>query len=236
MFLRVVGCSPAWPNPGGIHSGYVVRSGDDRVLIDCGPGVLARLRAEEGWPAVHAIVISHLHLDHCGDLVPWQWGHLHGSDHGRGTPELWLPPGSGPGIAALASRVDDAFAVREYADGVTFEAAGFAFTPRAVRHYDQPTFGLRVERDGATLAYSADTGPTDALVELARDADVVLCEATLDEPEQGQRGHLSHGEARAAADAAGAQRLLLTHRPVELHAPGFELAYDGLELELRSSA
>src|SRR3712207_2194395 len=60
--LRVVGCSPAWPNPGGAQSGYLVESGDGgRVLLDCGPGVLARLRADEGWPRVDAILITHWH-------------------------------------------------------------------------------------------------------------------------------------------------------------------------------
>jgi len=40
-------------------------------------------------------------------------------------------------------------------------------------------------------------------------------------------------EALAAADASGARRVLLTHRPAELATPdGVELAYDGLELEL----
>ena len=41
--LTVVGCSPAWPNPGGAQSGYLV-NGSGNLLLDCGPGVLARLR------------------------------------------------------------------------------------------------------------------------------------------------------------------------------------------------
>ena len=31
----------------------------------------------EGWPDPDAIVITHFHLDHWGDLVPWVWGALH---------------------------------------------------------------------------------------------------------------------------------------------------------------
>ncbi|MEX0673209.1 MAG: MBL fold metallo-hydrolase, partial [Gaiellaceae bacterium] len=68
--LTVVGCSPAWPNPGGAQSGYLL-DGSKRLLLDCGPGVLARLREEEGWPRIDAIAITHFHLDHWGDLVPW---------------------------------------------------------------------------------------------------------------------------------------------------------------------
>src|SRR4029450_13005868 len=74
--LTVVGSSPAWPNPGGAQSGYLVE-GPGRLRPDCGPAVLPRLReldSANGWPRVDAIVVSHFHLDHWGDLVPWVWG------------------------------------------------------------------------------------------------------------------------------------------------------------------
>src|SRR4051794_34770237 len=58
--LTVVGCSPAWPNPGQAHSGYLLESEGSRLLVDCGPGVLSRLREREAWPQIDAIVISHL--------------------------------------------------------------------------------------------------------------------------------------------------------------------------------
>jgi ribonuclease BN (tRNA processing enzyme) len=96
-------------------------------------------------------------------------------------------------------------------------------------------FGFRVSANGSTLAYSADSGPTDALVSLARDADLFLCEATLQQPnpEGGIRGHLSAVEADDAFRASGAKRLLLTHRPAERPLDErFEQAFDGLELEV----
>src|SRR5205085_2209492 len=67
--LTIVGCSPAWPNPGGAQSGYLVE-GRGRLLLDCGPGVLARLREREAWPQMDAIAITHFHLDHWGDIGP----------------------------------------------------------------------------------------------------------------------------------------------------------------------
>ena len=75
MKLTIVGCSPAWPNPGGAQSGYLVE-GRGRLLLDCGPGVLARLREREAWPQVDAIAITHFHVDHWGDIVPWVWGSM----------------------------------------------------------------------------------------------------------------------------------------------------------------
>jgi ribonuclease BN (tRNA processing enzyme) len=96
-------------------------------------------------------------------------------------------------------------------------------------------FGFRVSEDGATLAYSGDSGPSEALPELARDADVFVCEATLvaPNPEGGTRGHLSAEEADAVFRASGAKRLLLTHRPAERPLEnGYEQVYDGFELDL----
>ena len=238
--LSVVGCSPAWPNPGGAQSGYLVE-GSGRVLLDCGPGVLPRLREREAWPRIDAIAITHFHLDHWGDLVPWVWGLEFGPAHDFEPPELWVPPGGRKTLAALGKELgrpdmfESAFAMREYADGEPFQAAGFEITPRRVLHYELQAFGFRVSADGTTLAYSGDSGPDDTLVELARDADLFLCEATLlrANPEGGTRGHLAAGEANEAFKVSGAKRLLLTHRPSERPLePEFEQVHDGFELEL----
>jgi ribonuclease BN (tRNA processing enzyme) len=231
--LTIVGCSPAWPNPGSAHSGYLIEHAGRRLLVDCGPGVLSRLRAAEGWPIVDAIAITHTHIDHCGDVIAWLWGQLHVPAAGRAVPSLWLPPGGRADLERLASRLHEGFEIREYADGTSFDAGGFRVTPRGVAHYGHPTWGLRVEAGGRVVAFSADTGPTQALADLAADADVFLCEATLGEPEGEPRGHLTAEEAAAAAAAAGARRLLLVHRASELSTPdGLELARDGLEIDL----
>jgi ribonuclease BN (tRNA processing enzyme) len=239
--LWVAGCSPAWPNPGGAQSGYVLTSGGRSILLDCGPGVLARLREREPWPSVEAIAITHFHLDHWGDLVPWVWGLMFGPANGTRPPELWLPP---EGLAILRElgvqlgkpeMFEETFRAREYRENEPFETAGFEVTPRRVLHYHLVAFGFRVTANGATVAYSGDSGPSHELVELARDADLFLCEATLlaPSPEGGERGHLAAEEANEAFEASGAKRLLLTHRPQERPlAPEFEQVHDGYELDL----
>jgi ribonuclease BN (tRNA processing enzyme) len=232
--LRVIGCSPAWHNPGGAQSGYLVE-GSGRLLLDCGPGVLARLREQEGWPRVDAVAITHFHLDHWGDLVPWAFGALFGAGRDAPRPELWLPPGGSETVAKIeaalgASAIFDAFAVREYEDATPFHAAGFDVTPLRVPHYDQLTFGMRVSDGARTLAYSGDSAPTPALAEVARDADLFVCEATLAQPEPGLRGHLTEQEAVTAFEDSGARRLLIVHRPSELGLDAsLTRAHDGYE-------
>jgi ribonuclease BN (tRNA processing enzyme) len=240
--LTVIGSSPAWPNPGGAQSGYLVE-GPGRLLLDCGPGVLARLREQAAWPEVDAIAITHFHLDHCGDLIPWVWGSLAGPAAGRERPELWVPPGGEAILADLArclggfpDMFERTFRLAEYPEGETTPIAGFDVLPLRMQHYSMVSFGFRVSSGGASIAYSGDSGPSDALVELARGADLFLCEATLADDGTGEgdpRGHLSLAEAEAAFAASGARRLVVTHRPEE-RALGrdVELARDGLVLDV----
>jgi len=235
MRLVVVGCSPAWHNPGSAQSGYLLE-GRGRLLLDCGPGVLAQLRARAVWPDVHAVVITHFHLDHWGDLIPWTFGAQFGPGRAIApVPELWLPPGGADTLRRFTSELNadslfQAFSVREYVEGMAFRAAGFDVVARQVLHYDLLSFGLRVSDGERTLAYSGDTAPCAALAELARDANLFVGEATLAAPEQALRGHLTEQEAVSAFHASGAERLLLVHRPVELPVESeHERAEDGYE-------
>ena len=233
MELIVIGCSPAWHNPGGAESGYLVESEGRRLLLDCGPGVFARLREQDGWPRVDAIAITHFHLDHWGDLVPWTFGAAYGPGRGTPPPDLWLPPGGIQWLRTFVSELNadpvfQVFTVREYDDRVPFRTAGLEVVPIRVLHYDLISFGFRVGDGRKTLAYSGDSGPSPALAELARGADLFVCEATLANPEPHLRGHLTEEEAVTAHRDSGAERLLIVHRPDELPlSSGLERASDG---------
>jgi ribonuclease BN (tRNA processing enzyme) len=111
----------------------------------------------------------------------------------------------------------DVFAFRPLTDGGRVEIAGATVRAGAVDHPCE-AYALRVEHEGRSLVYSGDTGPCAGLVETARGADVLLCEATWphvtqawDEPPRGV--HLSGRQAGEHAAAAGVGRLLITHVP-----------------------
>jgi ribonuclease BN (tRNA processing enzyme) len=71
------------------------------------------------------------------------------------------------------------------------------------------------DSSGAVLAFSGDTGLCDSLVDLARGADVFLCEASWTHApgERPEHLHLSGTEAGQMAARAGVGELLLTHIP-----------------------
>src|SRR5699024_2255834 len=73
-------------------------------------------------------------------------------------------------------------------------------------------FGIRLEHGGATLTYSGDSGTCDALVDLAENTDLFLCEAAFhDHLEHPKDMHLTGSEAGEHATRARARSLLLTH-------------------------
>ena len=239
--LIVVGCSPAWPNPGGAQSGYLVEA-DGALLLDCGAGVLAKLRLRESWPHVDSIVISHWHLDHWGDLVPWVWGSMFRLGGDGWKPELWLPPGGIDLLGAFGDRMGtprmfwNAFQLLEYAEGEAFEtAAGATVTATEVPHYTIQTFAFRVTNGDKTLAYSGDSAPRSASPRSP--ATPTSSSARRRSPRTPRTATRAATCARARRsrvfEQSGAARLLLTHRPEELPvSPGIETARDGLELDV----
>jgi ribonuclease BN (tRNA processing enzyme) len=220
----------------------MLEANGSRVLLDCGPGVLGRLREGELWPHVDGIAITHFHLDHWGDLVPWVWGTFYLATNGPlPKPALWVQPGGAKFLTGLGEQLgfpdmfERTFELDEYQPDTPFQIGPLVITPTRVPHYKLQTYAFRVEADERTLAYSGDSAPSDELVSAARDADLFVCEATLlrGELDGEPRGHLSLDEAVEAFEASGAKRLLVTHRPCELPTPErYELAYDGLELDV----
>ncbi|MGI9126223.1 MAG: MBL fold metallo-hydrolase, partial [Mycobacterium sp.] len=108
----------------------------------------------------------------------------------------------------------DIFDVRQWADGEPVRLGALTVLPRLLMHPTE-SFGMRItDPSGATLVYSGDTGMCESVVNLAREADVFLCEASwTDSPERPKHLHLSGAEAGRIAKKAGVGELLLTHIP-----------------------
>jgi ribonuclease BN (tRNA processing enzyme) len=111
-------------------------------------------------------------------------------------------------------------------------------------HIGVNAVGYRIEAGGAVLAYTGDSGPCDAVIEMSRDADMLVAEATYQDASSQAFFHMSATQAAQHASAAGAKRLVLTHilptldREVsrEEAAVAFEgvieLAEEGMTLEI----
>jgi ribonuclease BN (tRNA processing enzyme) len=223
--LTIVGCSGSFPGPDSAASCYLVEADDDagrtwRVLLDLGNGALGPLQRLVDLGALDALLISHLHPDHfmdtCGLYVARRY-------HPDG-PAAGALPVFGPSDVAerlveaygadAAEGLGETYTLQEWVDGRTVTVGPLTVTPRLVLHPVE-AYGLRVEHRGRVLAYSGDTDACPALDELAKDADLLLAEASFQEDRDEIRGiHLTGRRAGEAAAAAAARRLVLTHIPV----------------------
>jgi ribonuclease BN (tRNA processing enzyme) len=198
---------------------------------------------------VDAVLVSHLHPDHCFDLAGFYVAL-------RYTPYISHPRVLVYGSAGIASRMAAAYGIErsegmteefdfhEWSDGATYEIGPLRVTVSRVAHPVE-CYAMRVEHGGRVLAYSGDTGASEALISLARDADLLLCEASnIEGGDNPPDLHLTGREAGEHAAKAGVARLVLTHVPpwydgaraVAEAAPAFhgpiELARPGTSYEI----
>jgi ribonuclease BN (tRNA processing enzyme) len=216
LTLTVVGCGPAWTNPGEPCSSYLVEAGPTRILLDCGSGAFAALQALDPRP-LDAIVLSHLHFDHCADLIPFAYSRRYAGLRGWPPPRLAAPPGGLERLAALAEaggarrdHLEGPFVLEEYRPGAALEIGEARVTFAALRH-PGVSHAIRVEAGGSALCFSGDTGGTPLLAAHAECVDLLLCESTNADVSESDDVHLSARDAGAAAAAAGVGQLLLVH-------------------------
>lgn len=211
----MLGCSGTYPGPESPCSSYLVEHDGFRLVLDLGNGALGHLQRYADLCSVDAVWISHLHADHCLDLVAYSYARRYHPDG-----PLPVLPVHGP--AGLAARIrasyeappqdglGDVYAYSVVRAGTT-RLGPFELTAALVQHPVE-AHAVRLSVGGRSLVYSGDTGRSDALVELARDCDLLLCEASWEsEPAPPPGIHLTGREAGQHAARAGAARLVLTH-------------------------
>ena len=241
MKVTVLGCSGSVPGPESPASGYLIEADGYRLVLDLGHGAFGALQRYVDPAAVDAIVISHLHADHCIDLTAYIVALRHGGDarYRLQGPEdripLIGPAGTRDRLGAaydpLARKLGlyELFAFSTPGSG---ELGPFALSFATVNH-PTPTYAVRFTYGDRTFVYSADTGESPELVTLAHGADLFLCEATyLPGGEYQPNLHLTGRQAGEHAARAGAHRLVVTHVPPwgspEVAAEEAASAFDGV--------
>jgi ribonuclease BN (tRNA processing enzyme) len=213
--LIVLGSAGAFPGPGQATSGYLVREDGFTLLLDLGTGALSNLQRHVRHDELDAIVISHEHLDHCLDMYPLFYARFFHPE-----PLEPLPVVTPPGLFERINGLEDnngirdmaaTFDFREIEPGGDFELGPFRFSTRLLPHW-VPNIGTRIESGGLALAYTGDTGPSDDIDVIGRDADLLLAEASwLDLPGEREPYHLTARQAGEHAHRAGTNRLVLSH-------------------------
>ena len=219
MQLRFVGCGDAFGSGGRLNTCFHVSGRQANFLIDCGASALPALkRLEIDRSDIDLILITHFHGDHFAGL-PFV---LLDAQFSRRTRPLTI---AGP--QGIESRLREVWAALcappskprprcapEVADPTPEQSRTFGavtVTPYPVVHGESggPFLAYRVEAEGRTLAYSADTEWTEALIPLAHGADLFIAEAYM--YEKVVKNHLSLKTLEQHLPAIAAKRLVLTH-------------------------
>ncbi len=192
------------------------------IVLDLGYGTVSRLLDLLGssvGDGLGAAVITHQHADHMVDLHGLFRARWFGAREGPRVP-LYAPEGVLEKVVGLEDP-DTAEDLRVVFDwhplpGPAYEVGPFVLESFALPHH-VPNAGVRLTSPGLIIAYTGDTGPDPSLIDLGRDADLYIVDATRPTPppaapdKHRPRLLLSAAEAGQVAAAAGARRLLLTH-------------------------
>ena len=225
MELLILGSGTGALHPDRTACSALVRVSGQAILIDCGPGVLLRLRQEGTDPqGLDAILLTHFHPDHTLDLWAYYFAARAASFHRPRSEPLALV--AGRDYDDLARRLAAAYGdhvvppeglVRPSLLSQTSPTPAFApppltgltVTAAPVVHRPE-SLAYRLETGGKSLVFSGDTDWSDGLIDLAVGADWLVCEAALPEGLK-KKGHLTPGLAGRIAARAGVGGLILTH-------------------------
>jgi ribonuclease BN (tRNA processing enzyme) len=180
--------------------------------VDAGPGSLAELLRHTTLAELDAVWLSHLHLDHIGDLLNAYYALAYGELPARSPLPVYAPAALGDRLAGFFAQPDpevfsDVLDLRPLSDGHQVQLSDLQLTSRAVEHGCE-AYALRAESSGRSLVYSGDCAPCAGLDAVAADADLLLCEANDPVPTPvhhtpAQTGDLAH--------RANTKHLVVTH-------------------------
>ena len=255
MQLTVLGSGTSVPHARRSSSAHWLEATGGTVMLDISATAVNRA-AREGfdWAGLDAVWVSHFHLDHVGGLAPF----LFGTKHAPQTRERRKPLRVyGPrGLEKLLRAFDEAgayklfeqpfpFEVREVSPRAEFEVfGGLRAEVFSTPHTGESLAVKLADADGATLVYTSDTGPTDALADFARGAHLLLMECSFFRTKPIET-HLVLEDAMRLARLAAPRRVMLAHLypewdGVDIAAEAAKLwdgetieARDGLRLEIK---
>jgi ribonuclease BN (tRNA processing enzyme) len=219
MRLTILGTGSARPTGDSAQSGVLVEADGTNILFDIGSGIASQVEAHVGATNLNGLFVGHFHADHWIDIGPMRYKFPWGEPAPRPLP-LFIPPGGREKLDHLAAAInerpkffDPAFEITEFESGQTFQVGSLTVTPHSVGHY-VPAYSMEIVGPrGERVIYAGDMGPSDMVVDLARNAEVLILEATLENgaTDDARRGHLDTPEAIDHVVRSGVIQGLLVH-------------------------
>jgi ribonuclease BN (tRNA processing enzyme) len=211
--LTIIGFWGGYPKQNSASSGYLLEHNGFQLLIDCGSGVLAKLQNIIEPEELNAVLLSHYHPDHIADIGVLQHARLIQGFLGKDFPTL-------PIYGHHFDHNEFAkLSYKEITKGIAYEPNNvLSIGPFQVSflrtNHPVPCFAMRIEAEGKSIVYTADSSFKEEFIEFSKQADILLCECNFYGHQNGKSaGHMNSIEAGHFARQADVQQLILTHLP-----------------------
>jgi ribonuclease BN (tRNA processing enzyme) len=192
-----------------------VETDSEKVLLDCGSGVLSQLFKLCDFRDLSAVIITHHHHDHTADLGVLGYRALLARLQGERSARLPIYMPEGPADLMREFEQEPLIDLQKIDASSKLQIGGLTVSFARTEH---PVYcvACRFEHRGQVFVFSADSSDCEGLRTIANGADLFVCEASMyDGQEEAARkaGHLTAGQAGALAREAGVRHLALTHYP-----------------------
>jgi len=214
--LTVIGFWGAYPNLNEPTSGYLLRTENQNILIDCGSGVLSNLERYINTRDLDSVIISHEHSDHCADLICLIYNAM--IEFQLGIREKRLKIYAPISLNHIRQYCDESYSTFEFYGeksilNIENVSVRFSKNVHPVESYAM-SFVIREKGIRKKITYSGDTQLNDDLINLSDNSDLLVCECSLYENMAVDiTGHMSSVDAGMLAFKSNSKRLLLTHLP-----------------------
>ncbi|MEG0585549.1 MAG: MBL fold metallo-hydrolase [Christensenellaceae bacterium] len=203
MKLTVLGKYGPYPSKSGGTSSYLLECGHQKILIDAGCGTLSRVQEFCALQDINLILLSHLHADHCCEMFVLRYAL-------KKPVEVYLPPLPKEEYDLLCK--SDCFCTTAINSETVIEQENLKISFCEMSH-PVLCYAIKVQYNQKTLVFSGDTIYSDALINFAKDAEVLLCDSGFLSTYQSDKPlpHMFTAQAAQTAQNAHVGRLLLTH-------------------------
>jgi ribonuclease BN (tRNA processing enzyme) len=212
MEITILGQWGAYPKAGEATAGYLIEHNKEKILIDCGSGVLAQLQRYINLKELTAVIISHTHHDHVADLGCLQYACLIDTDLGMRTKVLPIyisDESNGNKYKAMMGTE-----IHSISTGELLNIDELSFTFFKTFH-EAFCLAMKIQIHDKSMIYTADTYYHESLIPFCWDADLLIAETSFYKEIRDAKkyGHMNSSEVGTLANEANVGKVILTHLP-----------------------
>jgi ribonuclease BN (tRNA processing enzyme) len=241
MKITVLGQWGAYPKAGEATAGYLLEHNNEKILMDCGSGVLAQLQKYIKLSELSAVIITHTHFDHIADLGCLQYACLIETDIGLRVSALpiYIADESNNNKFKTMKGTD----LRSISEKDTLYISGLQLSFFKTFH-EAYCLAVKVQFQDKVFVYTADTFYDESLVDFCASVELLIAEASFykDFADAKMYGHMNSSDVGSLALKANVGKVILTHLPHfgeldrlaleagEIYQGPIELASNGMEI------